>query len=91
MLLSLVGLLTLSWFIPTNQANKITLIIMQISVFSSAIPQCMDSKNFRATAIVIPAPIAAYYISWSCSLYSLNHQNAIVSSGSRLCSICLLI
>ena len=37
---------------------------MQISVLSSAIPQCMDSENLLSTTIVIPALIVAYKINW---------------------------
>ena len=60
MLLSLVRFISTFLIFQTKEANKVTLIIMQISVFSSTIPQCMDSENFLATAIVIPVLIVAY-------------------------------
>ena len=43
-----------------NHANKVTLIIMHISVLSSATQQCMENESSHATAIVIPLPIVAY-------------------------------
>ena len=60
MLLSLVRLISTFLILQTKQANEVTLIIMQISVFSSTIPQCMASESFFATAIMVPLLIVAY-------------------------------
>ena len=60
MLLLLVQLINTFLIFSDEQANKVTLIMMQISAFSSAIQQYMDSENLRATTIVIPVLIVTY-------------------------------
>ena len=81
MLLSLVGLIFLDSF-KADHASKVTLIIMHISVLSSAIQQCMESDNSHATAILIPLPIVAYYILLILrSLYSLENTEILMFRG----------